>query len=82
MNTQTAPTPPNPVDMLGSMGVVTLDEIARIFGTSLRSVKSWVSAADGLPTIKVGKKRFCRLESAQRWLLDRERQSNPTKRRR
>ena len=63
--------------LLTDIGVVPLAEVAKVFGVRLRTVERWCDEPDGLPTIKVGRHRLCRLASVQQWILDREASANP-----
>ena len=58
-------------------GIADIVEIASDFGVTVRTIRNYVNEPDGLPSIKVGKKRYFILETSRKWLMDREAQRNP-----
>lgn len=61
-----------------------LDEhaIAKVLRCSRRQVHRYWNEANGLPYVKLGRKRYTRLSVIPTWLESRERQSNPPRKRR
>lgn len=53
------------------------ETLARQLGCSERTIARYEEAADGLPSLMVGGRKFYRIAAVQTWLAKRERKPNP-----
>jgi hypothetical protein len=61
-------------------GFVEADQLAADLNKHPRTIGRWMDRPDGLPFVKLGRKRLVHIETAHQWLLGRMRRPNPTRR--
>ena len=57
-------------------------ELAAQLGVSWRTICRYEDERDGLPSLRIGRRKMYNLESVRAWLERRERSRNPTRSRR
>jgi hypothetical protein len=57
-------------------------QLAKEFKRHERTVRNWTNEPNGLPFVKLGKRRLIHIPTAREWLLKKLRQPNPVRRRR
>ncbi len=58
-------------------GHVGREELAKIFGVTVRTIARWYKEKDGLPHILLGGRIIFNIESVKRWLAKREHSISP-----
>jgi predicted DNA-binding transcriptional regulator AlpA len=71
-----------PLARLVLEGFLRRDELAQQLGLSPRTIDRWESLRQGPPRVSVGRTILYNIQSVREWLLSREQQPFPTKRRR
>jgi predicted DNA-binding transcriptional regulator AlpA len=63
-------------------GFLRREELAQQFGLSPRTIDRWEALRAGPPRVRVGRTILYRIEAVREWLLSREQQAFPPRRRR
>jgi transcriptional regulator with XRE-family HTH domain len=71
-----------PASRLVLEGYLRREELAEQFGLSPRTIDRWEALRMGPPRVSVGRTILYNIHSVRDWLLSRERQVSPAKRRR
>lgn len=61
-------------------GLATVEQIAADFGKNPATITRWMNAPNGLPYVRLGRKRYVHVDTARQWILSRMRRPNPTRR--
>jgi hypothetical protein len=62
--------------------LVPADQVAEEVHHHVRTIIRWMDEPDGLPFVRLGRKRYVHIPTARQWILTRMRRPNPTRRRR
>jgi hypothetical protein len=61
--------------------LVSADQVAAEVHKHIRTINRWMDEPDGLPFVRLGRKRYVHIPTARQWILARMRRPNPTRRR-
>lgn len=61
-------------------GFAEVTQIAADLGKHPLTICRWMNKPDGLPYVRVGRKRYVHVETAREWMFARMRRPNPTRR--
>jgi hypothetical protein len=61
-------------------GFVAVERLAADLGKNPATICRWMDRPDGLPFVRLGRKRYIHVETARQWMIGRTRRPNPTRR--